>query len=82
MTDELTEFNATLTSAYEHHWLRSDTDQRVGMMQSLCLAVAASIAFMSECDRKIADTALLIAETHIRNSVEDFINIQNKKRAH
>lgn len=82
MTPELTEFNATLTSAYEHHWLRSDTEQRIGMMHSLCLAVASSIAHMSECDRKIADTALLIAETHIRNAVEDFINIQNKKRAH
>jgi hypothetical protein len=51
-------------------------------MYSLCLAVAASIAHLADGDRQAADKAVMISEAHIKIAVDDFMNLQRKKRAH
>jgi hypothetical protein len=81
-TTEVDEFTATVMAAYEHHWNRSDVEQRVAIMYSLCLAVAASIAHLADGNRQAADKAVMISEAHIKIAVDDFMNLQRKKRAH
>jgi hypothetical protein len=81
-TTEVDEFSAKVMSAYSYHWNRSDVEQRVAIMYSLCLAVAASIAHLADSDRQAADKAVMISEAHIKIAVDDFMNLQRKTRAH
>jgi hypothetical protein len=81
-TTEVDEFSAKVMSAYSYHWNRSDVEQRVAIMYSLCLAVAASIAHLADGDRQAADKAVMISEAHIKIAVDDFMSLQRKKRAH
>ena len=78
-TDDAIAFNADLMSMYAKHWLLGDTETKVGIMYALCLALATSIAFLSEGDEKKADAASMMAEEHIRDAVEDFMRKTKKK---
>jgi hypothetical protein len=76
-----TEFNKELVAIYAKHWIPADTETKVGMMYALCLALASSIVFLADGDEQQADAACMTAEAHIRNTIEDFMSVERKKRA-
>jgi hypothetical protein len=75
-----TEFNRELISVYAKHWIPADTETKVGMMYALCLALASSITFLADGDEQQADAACMVAEAHIRNTVQDFITTEKQKK--
>ena len=76
-----TEFNKELLEVYAKHWIPADMEKKVGMMYALCLSLASSIVFLADGDEQQADLAAMTAEAHIRNTIEDFMSIERKKRA-
>ena len=75
------EFNKELVALYAKHWIPADMDTKVGMMYALCLSLASSIVFLADGDEQQADIAAMVAEEHIRATIEDFMSVERKKRA-
>ena len=75
-----TKFNAELIAVYAKHWIPADMETKVGMMYALCLALASSITFLADGDEQQADAACMVAESHIRNTVQDFISTEKQKK--